>query len=88
MKKIFSDFEITTLKRDHTYPGVFLKAIKPLNYKPCNLEEIDLYSMILGKKTRFIPEVNEMPVSRKFKLLVRKALDSVTSKMRNVLATR
>lgn len=88
MKKIFSDFDIVALKRDHMGPGVFLKAIKPLNYKPCNLEEIDLYSMILGKKTRSIPEVNEMPVSRKFKLLVRKALDSVTSKMRNVLATR
>jgi SAM-dependent methyltransferase len=53
MRKIFSDFEILKLIKDHEAPGVLLKARKHLNYSPNNLQDIALYSMILGQRTVF-----------------------------------
>jgi len=66
LKKIYSDFEIITLRQDHEAPGVFLKAKKPYNWKPNDLQEIDLYSMILGKRTNKIPDISDMPPLKKF----------------------
>lgn len=68
MKRIFLDFEIITLRRDHQAPGVFLKARKPHNWKPNDLQEIDLYSIILGKRTKTIPEISDMPLHKKIAL--------------------
>jgi len=68
MKKIYSDFEIITLRRDHEAPGVFLKARKPHNWKPNDLQEIDLYSIVLGKRTKTIPEISDMPLYKKIVL--------------------
>lgn len=65
MKKIFSDFEIITLRNDPEAPGVFLKARKPNIFKPIDLQEISLYSMILGKRTKILPKVTDMPLNRK-----------------------
>lgn len=75
MKKIFSDFEIIVLRKDHSDPGVFLKARKPENYVPADLSEIALYSMILGRRTRSIPNIADMPLARR---LVLKLLSSKT----------
>ena len=69
IQKIFSDFEILKLIKDHEDPGVFLKARKPFNYSPNNLQDIALYSMILGKRITSIPRPQEIPLSRKTKLL-------------------
>ena len=69
MQMIFSDFEILKLIKDHEAPGVFLKARKPFNYIPNNLQDIALYSMILGRRTTSIPRLQDMPFSRKAKLL-------------------
>ncbi|GAY26241.1 methyltransferase type 11 [Desulfurococcaceae archaeon AG1] len=71
MKAIFSDFEIKCLKRDHEAPGVFLKAVKPNNWQPANLDNIALYSILLGKRTREIISIEEAPLTRRiaFKLL-------------------
>jgi len=33
MARIFSDFEVVSLKNDHEVPGVFLKAKKHANWK-------------------------------------------------------
>jgi len=77
MRRIFSDFEILKLIKDHEAPGVFLKARKPLNYSPNDLQGIVLYSMILGKRTISIPKLQEMPLSRKAKLLTRKVIGFV-----------
>jgi len=68
MKNIFSDFDIVCLKKDNEAPGVFLKCRKPEGWKPNNLEEISLYSMVLGRKTKDIPKVNDMPLTQKAKL--------------------
>jgi len=69
MQKIFSDFEILKLIRDHEAPGVFLKARKPEPYNPVDLSSIALYSMILGKRTISIPDIRDMPISRRLKFI-------------------
>jgi len=67
MRKIFSDFEIIVLKKDNE-AGILLKARKPVNWKPIDLSDIELYSMILGRKTRNIPDLKDMPFSRRINI--------------------
>jgi SAM-dependent methyltransferase len=64
MRRIFADFEIAVLKKDHEAPGVFLKARKPENYAPIDLSDIALYSMVLGRRVRDISSVKNMPFTR------------------------
>jgi SAM-dependent methyltransferase len=68
MKKIFSDFEIIRLRKDHGTPGVFLKCRKPLDWVPTDLERISLYSMVLDRRTTSVPNAIDMPLTRKAKL--------------------
>lgn len=68
VKRIVSDFRILVLKKDHRAPGVFLKAQKPHYYKPNNLDNIALYSMVIGKRTMHIPDISNMPLDRKLML--------------------
>ena len=67
MKKIFSDFEIIKLIKDHEAPGVFLKA-KKISNTLIDLSNIALYSMILGKRTTLIPKLSDMPLQRRLTL--------------------
>jgi SAM-dependent methyltransferase len=69
IRKIFSDFEVISLKQDPIAPGVFLKARKPIDWKPADLEEIYLYSIILGRRTKAIPRISDMPLIRRLKQL-------------------
>lgn len=55
MKEIFSDFKISLLQKDPQANGVFLKALKPINYKPNSLAKIALYSIVTGERTLDIP---------------------------------
>jgi SAM-dependent methyltransferase len=48
--KIFRDFEIIRLERDWEAPGVFLKARKPINWRPIDLNDVALHSILLGKR--------------------------------------
>ncbi|BDR91654.1 methyltransferase domain-containing protein [Vulcanisaeta souniana] len=70
MARIFRDFEIITLMRDPMEPGVFLKARKPMNWRPADLFNIELYSMILGRRTRDIPSLDDMPILRRVTLTI------------------
>lgn len=64
IRAIFSDFEIEHLRKDHLSPGVLLKARKPKNYVPANLSDIAIYSMVLNRKTKEIPDVEDIPLIR------------------------
>ncbi len=70
MARIFRDFEIITLKRDPEAPGVFLKARKPMSWRPVDLSDVELYSMVLGKRTRDVPSLDDMPVLRRIILTI------------------
>ena len=43
--KMFSDSKINCLEDDTEYPGVFLKATKPEDWKPKDLSRINVFSM-------------------------------------------
>ncbi len=45
MRKIFSDFTIEYLENDPEGGGVFIKAVKPINFIENNLTEHELYRM-------------------------------------------
>jgi len=68
MKQIFADFEILKLARDPEAPGIFLKARKPSSWSPCDLEDIELYSMVLGRRTREIVDWSKAPFLRRLKI--------------------
>lgn len=86
MVKLFSDFQIVTVKKDHEVPGVFLKARKSLDYKPIDLSETAIYSVVLGKKTASIPQPTEMSFVRKLKyLIVSSVLSILTGRLRQTL---
>jgi SAM-dependent methyltransferase len=74
LRRIFKDFEIIKLVRDHEAPGVLLKAGKPFDYSPSDLQGIALYSMILGRRATSTPSPREMPLPRKIKLLAAKVI--------------
>lgn len=65
IKRIFADFNIISIFPDSEAPGLFLKVRKTEIYKQINLDNIELYSMILGKRTKSIPKMEHMPYSRK-----------------------
>jgi len=81
MKKIFSDFEIIKLIKDHEAPGVFLKA-KKISNTLIDLSNIALYSMILGKRTTLIPKLSDMPLQRRLAL----KLSSLNAKLIGILS--
>jgi len=68
--KVFSDFDIIALTKDHEAPGAFLKARKPLAYTPTDLSNIAIYSIVLGKRTFDIPSMRDMPFAKRLMLKV------------------
>jgi len=74
IKKIFSDFEIMILEKD-TEPGILLKARKPLDFKPNDLNSISLYSIVENKRVSYIPK--KLTIIRKFSILVGSAFSSL-----------
>ncbi len=74
IRRIFSDFKIISLRKD-TEPGILLKAQKPKNWKPKDLSKISLYSMLLGKRTRSIP--NRFVLSRLLKVRIKVLLTNI-----------
>ena len=52
MEQIFSDCEILKLEKDPKMPGVFIKVKRPNNFVENDLAEVELYSMIQGKRIK------------------------------------
>ncbi|MFX0186837.1 MAG: methyltransferase domain-containing protein [Candidatus Hodarchaeota archaeon] len=67
IREIFSDFEIILLNKDHSSPGVFFKAKKPKDYTPNNIDHIELYSILLRKRIKFIPNNLSIKKDQNFK---------------------
>ena len=52
MQRIFADFEIETLMKDPSEPGVFLKSARPRMLSPVDLDSIFLFSMKTQERER------------------------------------
>jgi len=70
MIRIFKDFEIIRLETDWEAPGVLLKAKKPINWRPIDLNNIELYSIVLGKRVRNLVNLNEAPLMRRLMFML------------------
>lgn len=57
-RHIFSDCDILALQPDTRELGIFLKAKKPCNFKEKNLENVSIYSMIVGKRVNEITDTD------------------------------
>ena len=51
ISKIFSDFNIDIVEKDPLFPGVFIKARKPVDFTENNLTKYNLYSIISKERT-------------------------------------
>jgi SAM-dependent methyltransferase len=65
MEKIFGDFEIIALEKNWEAPGVFLKARKPTNWSPNDLSQIELHSIVVGRRTKELIGMDKAPLARK-----------------------
>jgi len=65
MEKIFGDFEIIALEKDRQARGVFLKARKPTNWSPNDLSQIELYSIVVGRRTKELISMDKAPLARR-----------------------
>jgi len=72
------------LQSDHEAPGVFLKAIKPEQYLQLELSSIELYSMIIGRKTKSIPDIENMPMLRKLGIFGKQTLSVIASQVKQI----
>ena len=66
--EIFRDFEIIKLEADWEAPGVFLKAKKLVNWSPIDLDNIALYSIILGRRVKGLVNLNDAPLLRRLSI--------------------
>jgi hypothetical protein len=65
MEKIFGDFEIIALEKDCEGPGMFLKARKPTSWSPNDLSQIELYSIVVGRRTKELIGMDIAPLTRR-----------------------
>jgi len=59
LRSIFSDMTVLTVASDPLVPGIFIKAVKPLEYKEKGLSQIALYS-IISKERRLRISIGEI----------------------------
>jgi SAM-dependent methyltransferase len=57
METIFSDFEIRVAEPDLEYPGIFLKATKPLRFRERDLSDHRLFSIVKQRRAHSKPLV-------------------------------
>jgi SAM-dependent methyltransferase len=82
MRTLFSDFMIELLHYDSENVGVWLKAKKPLEWKPSKLNYA-LYSIAIGKKSYFPVNIT---FSRKILFALQNGFLSVISKNKSVFS--
>jgi hypothetical protein len=52
MNAIFDDFSIHAVEAYTRYPGVFIAARKPANFKERDIAEYELHSILKGRRVR------------------------------------
>ena len=62
MKSIFSDFSIQSLVNDPACPGLFLKAVKPLDFQEQSLFAYRLYSIVSRRRVSSIGVIEKVLV--------------------------
>jgi len=85
MEEIFKDFEIIKLEKDPEAPGVFLKAKKPVDFKLIKLKNIELYSILTGRRTKLI--ITELSFSRKLKFKLHNLIELLKYFLRRLFET-
>jgi len=65
MEKIFGDFEIIALEKDWEVPGVFLMARKPTNWSPNDQSQIELYSILVGRRIKELIGMDKALLARR-----------------------
>lgn len=68
LRRIFSECKIQCIEPARSTCGVFLKAVKPSSLSQAvqaNLSDISLYSVVLGQRTKELPNVLAMPFKRR-----------------------
>jgi SAM-dependent methyltransferase len=56
MNAIFDDFSINAVEADTRYPGVFIAARKPANFKETDIAEYELHSILKGRRVREVSD--------------------------------
>ena len=84
MKAIFSDFSIEVLEADPSSPGVFVKAYKPMTFSENRSEELNLYSIILGKRCKNVTEhdVRLFKIKRTLRKSIIRPVKAIIKKIR------
>lgn len=54
MRVIFADMSILAIAKDPLLPGIFVKAVKPEDFREKDLSSLELYSIISGRRQREI----------------------------------
>lgn len=80
MREIFRDFEIASLQED-AEGGICLKAVKPEDWRPCDLGGISLYSILLGRRTAAVTSLKDAPLGRRFKFRLAATVSSAGMKV-------
>lgn len=58
MELVFSDFKLEVSEPDSMYPGIFIKARKPVDYKEADLRDISLFSIMTGTYRKNISDMD------------------------------
>lgn len=70
MKKIFSDFKLLDIKtQEPTSAGLFLRAMKTSSQEKIKLDDVSLYSIAIGKRSK---KISGLSLKRKCMLALRK----------------
>lgn len=86
IRAIFRDFEIIQLSTDPESPGIFLEARKQDNSLSIPLDDISLYSMLLGRRTSAIPDFSETPMVRKCFFKAKSYVNSFSVSSKRILS--
>ena len=70
MKEIFSDCNIQSLEPDNLHSGVFIKAIKPINFVEKNFKDYKLHNIVVNQRRKEFHNINYLNPAFTWQILV------------------